>query len=117
MKLLRNPAVVVAGWGILNGVLALVLVGFGGTALEFPAYLIAAALVLVNAAAIWLAVRRRAPAWRQPPPGDSVFFLGLAVLVGSLGLAYAWYLTPAAVIPLILAVLRERKARRERPPA
>ncbi|MBO0774811.1 MAG: hypothetical protein J2P34_00745 [Actinobacteria bacterium] len=116
MKLLRNPAVVVAGWGILNGVLALVLVGFGGTALEFPAYLIAAALVLVNAAAVWFVVRRE-PAWRQPPPGDSMFFLGLAVGVGSLGLAYAWYLTPAAVLPLILAFLRERKGRRERPPA
>ena len=116
MKLLAKPPVVVAGWGILNGVLAVVLIGFGGTALEFPVYLIAAALVVLNAGAVWLVLRGRPgrPVWRQARPGDSVLFFAIGVIVGALGWAFAWYLIPAAVIPFILAFLRERSARRQR---
>lgn len=116
MNLLAKPAVVVAGWGILNGVLAVVLAGFGGTALEFPVYLIAAALVVLNAGAVWLVLRGRpgGPVWREPPAADSVVFFAIGIIVAALGWAFAWYLAPAAVIPFILAFLRERAARRQR---
>lgn len=119
MRLLQRPAVVVAGWAILNTLLAFVLVGFGATALEFPVYFIGAALVLLNAGAVALAVRRRRgrPVWRQPPPGESVFFLALGIIAAALGWAYSWYLLPVAAVPFILALLRELKARRQRGPA
>ncbi len=117
-KLLSRPAAVVAGWGALNGVLALMLAGFGGTALEFPVYLAAAALVIVNAGAVWLVLcRRTRPVWRDPPPGDSVLILALGVVLGALGWAFSWYLMPPAAVLFVLAFLRERKARSQRGPA
>ena len=108
---------VVAGWGALNMVFAIVLVGFSGHLTEYPIYLAAAALVLVNAAAVWVVLRRRhgqPPAWRETPPGDSVLIFALAVFIGGLGWAFSWYLLPAAIPLLVLAVMRETKMRRQR---
>jgi hypothetical protein len=108
---------VVAGWGALNLVFAIVLVGFGATLVEYPLYIAASLLVLLNAAAVWVALRRRhgqPPTWRETPPGDSVLIFAFAVFVAGLGWAFSWYLLPAAVPLLILAVLRELKMRRQR---
>jgi drug/metabolite transporter (DMT)-like permease len=111
------PAGVFAAWGAANMMLAIVLVGFRGTAVEYPIYILAAALVLLNAAAVWVVLRRRhgrPPPWREPPPGDSVLIFALAVFLGGLAWSYSWYLLPAVVPLLLLAALRERKARRQR---
>ena len=108
---------VIAGWGGANMIMALVLVGFSATAVEYPVYLAAAILVLLNAAAIWAALRRRhgrPPIWRETPPGDSVLIAALAIFLAALGWAFSWYFLPVAIPLLILAILRELKMRRQR---
>jgi len=108
---------VVAFWGGLNLVLAIVLVAFSGHLTEYPIYLAAAILVLLNAVAVWATLRRRhgrPPRWRQPPPGDSVLLVALAVFVGGLAWAFSWYLLPLAAPLLAVAAAREHKMRRER---
>lgn len=108
---------VVAFWGALNLVMAIVLVGFSGTLVEYPIYIAASLLVLLNAGAIWMALRRRhgrPPTWRETPPGDSVLIFAFGVFLAGLGWAFSWYLLPVAAPITVLAILRELKMRRQR---
>jgi len=108
-----NPWMVVAGWAAGIGGMATILAGFGGSLVEYPEYEASAVLMLLVAGAVGYTLWRRAkPTWRQPPPGDSVLFIVLAIVLAAVGWAFSWYLMPAAILPLMLAVRREVRARR-----
>lgn len=119
-----GAALVVAGWGVFNGLLVAMLAGFGEQAAAVALYGGAAVLVEVIAVVVWVGTRRRRllrnparPAW-HPANGDSVVILAIAILIAALGLAFYPYLALAAVPLLILSASREVAARSSRrPPA
>lgn len=115
-----SAALVVAGWGIINGLLVAMLAGFGEQAAAVALYASVAVLVEVVAFAVWAGTRRRRhmrnparPAWHAAN-GDSIVILAIAILVAALGLAFYPYLALAAILPFILFVMREVSARKSR---
>jgi TRAP-type C4-dicarboxylate transport system permease large subunit len=109
-----TAATVVAIWGAMNFVLAALLLGFvtgGSGASLFVADLYggAVALVLLIAAAAWLAKRRR-PRWRglrtaRRPAVMLLLAVGFALIW--LGLPFGMWVSMVAAAPLLAALLIE----------
>ena len=115
-----SAALVVAVWGIINGLLVAMLAGFGEQGAVVALYGGAAALVGIIAIAVWAGTRRRRhlanparPVWHAAN-GDSVVILAIGILIAALGLAFYPYLALAAVPLLILSAAREFSARKSR---
>lgn len=115
-----SAALVVAGWGIINGLLVAMLAGFGEETAVVILYGGAAALVEIIAIVVWAGTRRRRhlanparPVWHAAN-GDSVVILAIGILVAALGIAFYPYLALAAVPLLLLFITRELSARSSR---
>jgi hypothetical protein len=115
-----SAALVVAGWGVVNGLLVAMLAGFGEQVAAVALYASVAVAVEVIAAVVWAGTRRRRhlpnparPAWHAAN-GDSVVIAAIGILIAALALAFYPYLALAAVPPLILAATREISARKSR---
>jgi thiol:disulfide interchange protein len=106
---------VVAIWGTLLAVLAVVGAGFGNSALVLEISGSAAGLVLLLAAAVWLDRRLRPrTGWlRQPVRAGGVLMLAVTVMLAWLGLAFGAWLVMVAVVPLTAAIGLEIAARRD----
>lgn len=116
MEKLFSAPFVVAFWGLLNVVALLVLAGFlagryGGHLVELYIYIGSALLVLLLAALVWRARRRRPEGLSRglavPRRPASALLLALAFMMLWLGLAFGVWLPILAVVPLIVAGLME----------
>jgi hypothetical protein len=117
-KLFTAPVVVVF-WGLLNVVALAVLAGFhaagfGGHLVEVYIYIGSALLVLLLAALVWRARRRRpeglSGGLAVPRRPASALLLALAFMMLWLGLAFGVWLPILAVVPLVVAGLMEWSA-------
>lgn len=108
---MSRPAVVVAAWGALNGVLVAVFAGFGAKWAPLALYASAAFIVEIVAVAVWLSLRRPRAGWRQMPNGDSIPLFALTVLLVGLGIVFYWQLALVAIFPLYFALTREATGR------
>lgn len=121
MERLFSAPVVVAIWGLMNALMAALLLGFvsaglGGSMVVVEIYGAAAALVFLLAVLVWLARRRRREAMerglRLPPRPASALMLALAFALLWLGLPFGMWLPILAFLPFSAAVMMEIAARR-----
>lgn len=114
---MRNPVVVVAGWGLANGILLTVLALYGES--DFTRYLYGSVFVLIELVAltVWLAGRRgpdQHTRYRRPAGGGGVVLPAAAgaFLVG-LSFVYGWWMTAVAVpvwiVAAVLGVIHHRR--------
>jgi hypothetical protein len=101
---------VIAAWGIANGLLVTILIGYGDSAFPVALYATSATLIELVALVTWWVMRRH-PVWaaRSPAPARSrasALAAAVVALVGS-GIVWSWWMALPALYPLA-ALLGDR---------
>jgi hypothetical protein len=107
---LPAPAIM-AIWGLFNVALLSVLAGFGAKPAVVGIYAASAALVELFAFAVWRRHRHRGGGRRHLPSGDSIPLVAAGIVIVGLGFAFYWPLAITAVVPFVLAFMRESSVR------
>lgn len=97
-----NGAHVVGAWTALNGVLAGILIGYGGSWMAIGLYAAAVVIITAFGLAVLLDARyRRGGLYQRMPVRSSAAGLATAGLVlCGLGFVYGWWIAALAVFPL-----------------
>lgn len=114
-----SAPLVVAGWGVINGVWVALLAGMGEGSVALEMYGSAVGLVMIIAGIVLVSRRRsrrreagRRP-WRRAPHGDSILIAGAGVALAAFLALWVRWAALIAIPPLIAAALRELTLRRE----